>query len=125
MSNEYSWMIQALAETESENFYPRSYSGRGMYGKTCLGIVVRGGMNIGEVVAAWTDYIREDMRHNSNVRQNIDRLESLSNALGSMSWDNMGLDTIVYFTQVPWSEEFYDIFHGTETDDDDEDDSEE
>lgn len=70
----------------------RSYSGRGMYGKQCLGVEVsRGGLG---------DFIADVFEA---VAGNEDDATLAADAFRSMSTDSMGLDTIVYFTQVPFS----------------------
>jgi hypothetical protein len=65
----------------------RSYSGRGMYGKSCVGVVVE------EVMPAIADLVLgcEDTEQAYLL---IDRVKS----------DNMGCDTILYWPSVEWSE---------------------
>lgn len=73
---------------ESAGREVRSYSGRGMYGRECVGVEVD---NVGELfqlgleLADGTD---EDERF---------ELQNLK-----VSWDSMGMGTILYFPDVGW-----------------------
>lgn len=77
---------------ESANFEVRSYSGRAMYGKDCVGIDVRQGVSQFQVGVA--------------VAQMAMTLgyEDLADDLADerVVSDSMGYDTIVYFPNVPW-----------------------
>jgi hypothetical protein len=82
-------LIRAI---EAAEFEPQSYSGRGMYGKRCVGFVTDGDLfSAGAAVAA--ALVDQDLAH---------RVEDLAE-LG-VSRDSMGHDTIVYFRGVPWPE---------------------
>lgn len=70
----------------------RSYSGRGMYGKRCVGVEVpRGGL--GNFIADVMEAVA-----GSDVDVGV-----VADAFRSMAVDSMGMDTIVYFTQVPYA----------------------
>lgn len=62
-----------------------NYSGRGMYGKTCYGIVTD---NIFYVVTTLCDMIRDE------------GYESATGIIGEVRTDSMGLDKIVYFPSI-------------------------
>lgn len=64
--------------------YRDNYSGRGMFGRTCAGIVTN---NANRTIGKLIEYL---------VRQGIDYEE----ALGNICTDNMGLGFIVYFPSV-------------------------
>jgi hypothetical protein len=59
------------------------YSGRGMYGDTCVGIVVSDVLELGAAIARFVEdeELREELTINSRT-------------------DSMGMDTIVYWTRV-------------------------
>ena len=101
MSNDYSF--QSILE--SAGYRTRSYSGRCMFGKSCLGVVVKG--NIGKLVADVIDdldNIVDEDKDNGN-----DSFRLVANAFRYMSTDSMGLDTIVYFKDTPFvDDEEYD-----------------
>ena len=90
--------LKELVEEEGYNL--RSYSGRGMYGATCVGVTVGSTANFLMKVAA---------------RLGEEGLE----ALGEACTDNMGLDYIVYWPDTPWDGAYSD--GADEWDDDDED----
>lgn len=69
---------------------PRSYSGRGMYGQTCIGIELEDishAFTIGAAMAA---------------EASVDEREDL--AWLHVEWDSMGLDAILYFPRFGWPE---------------------
>lgn len=89
---------------EAAGYECRSYSGRAMYGKSCLGVVIPFD-TLGQFIAdLW-----EQMEHNTNVYRD-DELqqycESASAAFRSMRTDDMGKhDMIVYFKDVEYEED--------------------
>lgn len=78
----------------------RSYSGRGMYGKYCLGVVVS---NIGEFFSNVADMLVqracEDGENHGTVANEVDDAVS---ALRRMKTDSMGRDMIVYFPGITY-----------------------
>ena len=85
---------------ENAGIETRSYSGRGMYGKECLGVSIdRGGL--GNFIA--------------DVLENLDtdRVEEIAEAFRHLSTDSLGLGMIAYFPGVP--------YNGSSSDDEDED----
>ena len=93
MSNEKSEIQRVL---EDNGYDTRSYSGRGMFGKSCLGCVVEKSTNLLEVGAALGEE-GVTIPHNTKM-------------------DSMGLGTIVYWPGVAYAEEEED---GEYADDDD------
>jgi hypothetical protein len=99
---------EATTDSDDDVSYRNSYSGRGMYGRECVGIV--GSYSacqavIGEAIKDMVQQLFEasvdaddsdtnvayDM--NDTVQENIDKLMQQSS-------DSMGLDVIVYFTRI-------------------------
>lgn len=64
------------------------YSGRGMFGKKCLGVVVRSGDSFMNFLMELTKYFEE---HD---------IEDAGLELEGVSYDSLGLDTIVYFPRI-------------------------
>jgi ribosome-binding factor A len=92
--------LQKLIESSDTELKIRSYSGRGMFGKQCLGIDVERGQSIGDVFAA----ILEGVANDDSVL-NGQGLEEAAEAFRNMSSDNMGLGTIYYFPNVRYIED--------------------
>lgn len=72
---------------EDLGYETRSYSGRGMYGRECLGVTVE-------------DPISFTLELGYAIGQ-----EETSELPRRTSWDSMGLDYIVYFPNVPYDGE--------------------
>lgn len=77
----------------------RSYSGRGMYGKQCLGVVVT--TSIGHFVADLFEQMEVVVREYEEDHIS-DVCEAAYSAFATMQTDSMGMDTIVYFTDVEY-----------------------
>ena len=74
----------------------RSYSGRGMYGKECLGIDVdRLGPFIASIISGTND---------QDGMQGLDAsmIGEIAEAFERMATDQMGMGTIVYFPDIPY-----------------------
>src|SRR5260370_7346763 len=78
----------------------RSYSGRSMYDKTCLGVVVNGDISVGEFVAN----ILEAM---STIQDDEDDpiVDQLADAFRIMRSDSMGRGQIFYFPGIAFESE--------------------
>jgi hypothetical protein len=99
---------------EDAGYSPRSYSGRGMYGKECLGAELTSQSKIGRFISDVLNHIdigEEDAPD--------DELQVVAEAFRSMQWDSLGLGMIVYFEWVEYKDEY-----GDEDDYDDDDDEE-
>ena len=79
--------LQALEEND---FEVRSYSGRAMYGETCLGVDIPYG--VGDLMATLILAVDEDDR------------DDVAEAVETLRMDSMGLGQIVYFPRVPFVE---------------------
>ncbi len=66
---------------------PRSYSGRGMYGKYCIGVSVD---DVSEALAAMTEF--------------CDDTSEAASILRSYRSDSMGRRVIVYWPNIKWPE---------------------
>ena len=66
--------------------FRRDYSGRGMFGRSCVGIVCSG--NPQEMLAGLCDFL-----YNNGI-------VSVKDALENICQDNMGKDTILYFPKI-------------------------
>jgi hypothetical protein len=90
-------LIEAIELTDWRHgdLRPRSYSGRAMFGKECVGVVVGGDVSsfqLGAAIAAAFVDLDED-----------EALDNIADLAGlRVCEDNMGRDTIVYFPQVEW-----------------------
>ena len=82
----------------------RSYSGRGMFGRSCLGIDVE------SVLSFYCEIIRQEMSE--------DEREMVADIVESSKTDNMGKDYIIYFPNVSYDNTTRD--HEDEQDHDDE-----
>ena len=80
--------IRNFCEENSEKYtIYEGYSGRGMFGCKCLGIIVKNGNSYMEMIVSLTQYLIEDN-------------DDACVALKGVSIDSLGLDTIVYFPRL-------------------------
>ena len=82
--------IELLNEIEIE---PRSYSGRGMYGKKCVGIEVGRGEDLVLLGVRLSDQCYN--------KSEVNMLEQLLDG-GSFESDSMGKDNIYYWERIAW-----------------------
>lgn len=78
--------LQAILESTVDGV--RSYSGRGMYGRSCLGVDTD---DLGDLFAA----VLEEVEGEEDT-------QDVQLAFKSMCTDAMGLGTIVYFPAIPF-----------------------
>jgi hypothetical protein len=81
---------------ESAGYDCQSYSGRGMYGSTCLGVTLDASGKLGVMISDLLDNLTEEQ---------LDDLHQISNGFRRMAWDSMGLGMIVYFPEVEYGGE--------------------
>jgi hypothetical protein len=91
------WLAKALLDSD---LTPRSYSGRFMYGKKCLGFVTDE-----SAVKAVGSILVSLCQGASAVRAKEDVMD-LAEILQGVREDSMGLGTIVYFPDVPWHDSY-------------------
>ncbi len=90
-SETYNKLVRAM---ECVGDGPRSYSGRGMYGKKCVGIVTD---DPSDCVLAIVRELMDDCG-------DIDELRDLVGYLDNSSQDSMGRSAIVYWPRIEWQE---------------------
>ena len=76
-----------VAENPQYKLY-ENYSGRGMFGRKCLGVVVKQGDSFMEFLMNLTRYFE---------RNNI---EDIDLDLDGVAYDDLGLDTLIYFPNI-------------------------
>lgn len=81
----------------------RSYSGRGMYGKTCVGIVgsFRDCMNIIAIVVGTQAEELYDANDDDASDIHYDLQDNLA-SLMEFNYDSMGLDVVVYWPKIEY-----------------------
>lgn len=80
--------IKEFVECNEQYELYENYSGRGMFGRTCLGVIVRKGDSYMEFLMKLTRYL---------CQQGV---EDVDLSLDGVSIDSLGLDTIIYFPQI-------------------------
>ena len=78
---------QFVSDNTQYSLY-EGYSGRGMFSKKCLGVVVRSGDSFMDFLIELTKYLDEQ------------GIEDMDCELESASYDDLGKDTIVYFPRI-------------------------
>lgn len=95
---------------EDAGYETRSYSGRCMYGKSCLGVVTRDS-SAKVVLAVVNEFIRTSALE---PEATVDAVSDLCNTLEAVSGDSMGRSSIIYWEDIEWQSD------SDETDSDDE-----
>ena len=73
---------------EREFDFRDDYSGRGMFGRKCVGIVIDSGTNSLEMIMELTEMLIDN------------DIEYVSEKIGAIRQDNMGMGTIIYFPRI-------------------------
>lgn len=81
---------------EDNGYETRSYSGRCMYGKECLAVTV------GDIPNSVWEISKLLAEHNTVCNENGE--EEIPEPKG-LRYDNMGLQYVIYWTQVPYVED--------------------
>lgn len=76
-----------VSEYEEYEIY-ENYSGRGMFGRKCLGVVVKQGYSFMDFIINLTRYLDDNDVEDADFK------------LEGTTYDNLGLDTIVYFPNI-------------------------
>lgn len=91
-------LIAAIEDADvldGEGLTARSYSGRGMFGRSCVGVEVGRGVSAFQLAAAIAVALLDgDVDEGPSDVEDLARLRVCE--------DSMGLDSIVYFPQVEW-----------------------
>ena len=74
-------------ENEQYELY-EGYSGRGMFGRKCLGVVVKQGCSFMDFIINLTRYMDDNDVEDADFK------------LEGAAYDNLGLDTVVYFPNI-------------------------
>ncbi len=101
---------------ETAGYDVTAYSGRAMYGATCVGVVLLARETLGVFVANVIEALKEaalndGMLCENCIRSEVRRLapvpfpeaDACAEAFRDMHTDDMGLDKIVYFPQASYS----------------------
>lgn len=88
--------IKEVCEESEGDFSLRSYSGRGMYGKECVGITC--GRFISEFQLAAKIAATLHWYNDTEALEELALLEAKS--------DSMGLNSIIYFPRMTWEKEY-------------------
>lgn len=91
--------IQELCK--KAGFGVRSYSGRGMYGKECLGVSLDGYDTMQTFIADLLDAVANE---NSNSIKKVDIIE-VADAIRDIESDSLGTGKIVYFKSIEFEAE--------------------
>lgn len=79
-------LIKNFCDNNDEKYsYYENYSGRGMFGRKCLGIVVKQGYSYMQMIMELTKFLDDNNYDDADFE------------LENPAIDDLGLDTIVYF----------------------------
>lgn len=81
---------------EEAGYDCQSYSGRAMYGRTCLAVTLERGQPLGHLIADLLGVLDGD--------DTVD-LASLAEQVRDMCTDQMGLGTVLYWPDLPYAED--------------------
>lgn len=84
---------------EEAGLKPRAYSGRGMYGKQCLGVVLD---NAGDLFACVLEFMEPEIDGLPTDRSVLIGAFRGTAAFRGMATDSMGRDLIFYFPDIPY-----------------------
>ena len=90
-------LLKALIEAAGYEAY--SYSGRGMFGRKCVGLTCP------DVNTAIADLFEVVFDASGDYDECMDILTALCEAIRKSASDSMGLDKVLYFKSVEWQDE--------------------
>ena len=76
-----------ISENEQYSLY-ENYSGRGMFGRACLGVIVQRNDSFIDFIIKLTKYLDDN------------DVDDIDFKLEGATYDNLGLDTVVYFPNI-------------------------
>ena len=91
---------------KNTEFKVRSYSGRGMYGRTCVGIDLDRIDDLGDIIANLEPYDAD-----GELYEPQDAFELVGKLISNMKWDSMGLGIIVYWPDIDYDKKAADKPH--------------
>lgn len=96
------YVINCIKQFANQNGYSyrANYSGRGMYGKECIGIVMPGLSGLVGLVGFVVFFMEQD---------GFETFEVI-NMLADVKTDSMGFETIFYFPYLHEDEGYYELF---------------
>jgi hypothetical protein len=83
---------------EEAGFKCQDYSGRGMFGARCLGVVCR----CGDLGSLLSELMRQCLMSDPEGGDEYDGMMKAAGDMKNICWDNMGLDMIYYWPDVPF-----------------------
>lgn len=81
-------LIRRFVEEHPKYTIYENYSGRYMFGKTCLGVVISDGDSFMDFLMKLTRYLDEQ------------GIEDTALTLEGVSYDELGLDIVIYFPNI-------------------------
>lgn len=93
---------QMNEEEGDDSIKVRSYSGRGMYGATCLGITTDRYTNPHDVIMKIVVQFVEENHEDKNF---LFKFRELTDCLQNPKQDSMGLGIVTYFPDIDWEED--------------------
>ena len=101
--------LQTLLEDNEYDVH--SYSGRGMFGKKCIAVTVPDNNTVGEVIRLGFDSVIEDTamvyspgaEHVDDDDPIMKNVESIAKSMPDFRWDNMGMQYVMYWPNVPFT----------------------
>ena len=91
---------QFLDAIEGAGYTPRSYSGRGMYGKVCVGVDLERNQSEADFVLDVMAYLLETATEDVHAGYLLEQVDLMRGSRG----DSMGLGSIIYWPNLPWPE---------------------
>jgi hypothetical protein len=87
---------------EEAGYEPRSYSGRGMYGRKCVGVALDASESTTVLAVKLAASVARNAEHYSQIDA---ELEELIEVMEYTCTDSLGRGTIVYWPKAEWSEQ--------------------
>jgi len=94
--------VEQLNENNDSEIRVRSYSGRGMFGATCLGITTDQYTSPSGVIK---DLIVAFVEQNHENKNFIQEFRQFTDYLNDPRSDSMGRGTVTYFPDIDWVDE--------------------
>lgn len=95
--------VRQMNEDEGDNSIKvRSYSGRGMYGASCLGITTGRFTNPHDVIMK---IVVQFVEENHEDEDFLSKFRELTDCLQNPRQDSMGLGTVTYFPDIDWEDD--------------------
>lgn len=93
-----------LSDVGFGRYEPRSYSGKGMYGKTCLAVVLDSEISFGSFIADILDAYRTIVEDSINDSAAYSALNDIEHAMRGLRSDGMGRGVVYYWPSIPFVE---------------------